>query len=73
MDAAQPDSPVSTRFLMKFILLSIAAAVLTVGIKGSAALIPNGMQISARQSTIDQSFFMVPLPFLYLYFGSLML
>ncbi|RXW32972.1 cation diffusion facilitator family transporter [Propioniciclava flava] len=55
MDTAQPDSPVSTRFLMKFILLSIAAAVLTVGIKGSAALMTGsvGLLSDALESTVN--------------------
>lgn len=55
METARPDAPVSTRFLMKFILISIVAAVLTVAIKGTAALMTGsvGLLSDALESTVN--------------------
>ncbi len=55
MATARPDAPVSTRFLMKFILISIVAAVLTVAIKGTAALMTGsvGLLSDALESTVN--------------------
>ena len=55
METARPDAPVSTRFLMKFILISIVAAVLTVAIKGTAAMMTGsvGLLSDALESTVN--------------------
>lgn len=55
MESAEPVAPVSTRFLMKFIMLSIVAAVLTVAIKGTAAIITGsvGLLSDALESTVN--------------------
>lgn len=55
MASADTAAPVSTRFLMKFIVLSIIAAVLTVVIKATAALLTGsvGLLSDALESTVN--------------------
>ncbi|QIK71684.1 cation transporter [Propioniciclava coleopterorum] len=55
MESAVPPAPVSTRFLMKFIMVSIVAAVVTVAIKGTAAYITGsvGLLSDALESTVN--------------------
>lgn len=55
MASADAAAPVSTRFLMKFIVLSIIAAVLTVVIKATAALLTGsvGLLSDALESTVN--------------------
>ena len=55
MTTAETAAPVTTRFLMKFIVLSIIAAALTVAIKGTAAIITGsvGLLSDALESTVN--------------------
>lgn len=55
MASNPPTAPVSTRFLMKFILLSIVAAALTVAIKAYAALITSSVSLlsDALESVVN--------------------
>ena len=55
MDTAATSAPVTTRFLMKFIVLSIIAAALTVAIKGSAAAVTGSVSLlsDALESTVN--------------------
>lgn len=52
---APTEAPVSNRFLMKFMWLSLATALLTVGIKGAAAFITQsaGLLSDALESTVN--------------------
>ena len=55
MTTAETAAPVTTRFLMKFIVLSIIAAALTVAIKGSAAVVTGSVSLlsDALESTVN--------------------
>jgi cation diffusion facilitator family transporter len=55
METARPDAPVSTRFLMKFILLSIVSRRLDRGHQGTAALMTGsvGLLSDALESTVN--------------------
>ena len=55
MDTAATAAPVTTRFLMKFIVLSIIAAALTVAITGSAAAVTGSVSLlsDALESTVN--------------------